>query len=173
MNLKRLSRAADRAEKVLAGLAGVILGLIISAVCLQIIMRYFLKQPLVWVIEMTEYGLLYVTFFGGAWLLEQGGHVQVDVMLGLMSTRWKNRCAVFSSALGLFVGCVLTVFGVIATYDYWVRGMYKPSILEFPTWIVLLPIPLGSLFLAVRFLKLMINQIITLTRNRGTQGKES
>ena len=172
MDWKRLSQAADKGEKVLAGSAVVVLGLIITAVCVQIIMRYFLNRPLTWVIEMTEYALLYVTFLGGAWLLKQGGHVRVDIITGLMNVRWKNRCAVFSSALGLFVSLVLTIFGVIVTYDYWARGMFKPTILEFPTWIVLLSIPLGSLFLGIRFLKLMIDHIHKLAQDSGSDRKE-
>ena len=57
-------------------------------------MRYFLNRPLVWVLELTEYALLWVTFLGAAWLLRQGGHVQVDVIVDFMSRRWKKRCAV-------------------------------------------------------------------------------
>ena len=73
MNLKRFSQIAETGENILAGVAMVVLGLIIFSVCLEIIMRYFLNWPLVWVVELTEYGLLHVTFLGAAWLLRQGG----------------------------------------------------------------------------------------------------
>ena len=159
MNLKRFNQIAETGENILAGAAMVILSLIIFSVCLEIIMRYFLNRPLFWVVELTEYGLLYVSFLGAAWLLRQGGHVQVDVLVDILNDRWRKRCAVFSSAIGLAVSTILTVFGVIATIDHLVRGMYKQTVLEFPTGVVLIAVPLGSFFLSVRFLILMLDQV--------------
>ena len=135
-------------------------------------MRYFFNRPLIWVVELTEYGLLYVTFLGAAWLLRQGGHVQVDILINFMGERWRRRCAVFSAAMGLIVGIVLTVFGAIVTYDYLVRGMYKPTVLEFPTGIVLAAVPLGSLFLSARFLALMLDHIFLEKQDRQGEEKE-
>jgi TRAP-type C4-dicarboxylate transport system permease small subunit len=173
MHLKRFSRIAEKFENILAGLSMMILSLIILSVCLEIIMRYFLNRPLIWVVEMTEYGLLYVSFCGAAWLLRQGGHVQVDVVVNLMNQRWRQRCAVFSSAMGLIVSLVLTVFGSIVTYDQLVRGIYKPTVLEFPTGIVLAAVPLGSFFLSVRFLILMLDHLLLLQRDLPAEGKEN
>ena len=173
MHLKRFSRVAEKGENILAGAAMMVLGLIIFSVCLEIIMRYFFNRPLSWVVELTEYGLLYVTFLGAAWLLRNGGHVQVDIIVNSMSERWRKRCAVFSSATGLVVSLVLTVFGGVVTYDHLVRGIYKPTILEFPTGVVLAVIPLGSLFLSARFLILLLDHIFALKRDQRDERKES
>ena len=172
MHLKRFSRVAEKGENILAGAAMMVLGLIIFSVCLEIIMRYFFNRPLSWVVELTEYGLLYVTFLGAAWLLRTGGHVQVDIIVNFMSERWRKRCAVFSSAVGLVVSLVLTVFGVVVTYDHLVRGIYKPTILEFPTGVVLAAVPLGSLFLSARFLILLLDHIFVLKRDQRDERKE-
>ena len=172
MNLKRFNQIAETGENILAGAAMVILSLIIFSVCLEIIMRYFLNRPLFWVVELTEYGLLYVSFLGAAWLLRQGGHVQVDVLVDILNDRWRKRCAVFSSAIGLAVSTILTVFGVIATIDHLVRGMYKPTVLEFPTGVVLIAVPLGSFFLSVRFLILMLDQVLGLKHDPPAEGRE-
>jgi C4-dicarboxylate transporter DctQ subunit len=172
MYLKRFSRIAEKGENILAGAAMMVLGLIIFSVCLEIIMRYFFNRPLSWVVELTEYGLLYITFLGAAWLLRTGGHVRVDIIVNFMSERWKKRCAVFSSAVGLVVSLVLTVFGVVVTYDHLVRGIYKPTILEFPTGVVLAAVPLGSLFLSARFLILFVDHIFVLKRDQRDERKE-
>lgn len=172
MNLKRFNQIAETGENILAGAAMVILSLIIFSVCLEIIMRYFLNRPLFWVVELTEYGLLYVSFLGAAWLLRQGGHVQVDVLVDILNDRWRKRCAVFSSAIGLAVSTILTVFGAIATFDHLARGMYKPTVLEFPTGVVLIAVPLGSFFLSVRFLILMLDQVPGLKHDPPAEGRE-
>jgi len=172
MNLKRFSQVVETGENILAGAAMVVLSLIIFSVCLEIIMRYFLNRPLFWVVELTEYGLLYVSFLGAAWLLRQGGHVQVDILVDFLNDRRRKRCAVFSSAMGLAVSLVLTVFGAIATYDHLARGIYKPSVLEFPTGVVLAAVPLGSLFLSARFLILILDQLILLKQDPPGERKE-
>lgn len=172
MKLKRLSKAAERGENILAGVAMLVLSLIIMSVCLEIVMRYFLNRPLVWVVELTEYGLLYVSFFGAAWLLRKGGHVQVDIMIDLLNDHWRKRCAVFSSAIGLGVSLILTVFGAVATYDHLARGIYKPTVLEFPTGVVLAAVPLGSLFLTARFLILLLDRLIQLKQDQPGDNKE-
>ncbi len=171
MDLRHLNRLAEKGENLLAYVAFVVLCLIIFSVCLEIIMRYFLNRPLIWVVELTEYALLYVTFLGAAWLLRQDGHVRVDVIVNLMSERWQARCSVFSSALGLLVSLVLTIFGVFVTCDHLVRGIYKPTVLEFPTGVVLAAIPLGSIFLGLRFFRLMIDHILLLRQDQP-EGKE-
>jgi TRAP-type C4-dicarboxylate transport system permease small subunit len=172
MNLKRFNRIAETGENILAAAAMVILSLIIFSVCLEIIMRYFLNRPLVWVVELTEYGLLYVSFLGAAWLLRQGGHVQVDILVDILNERWRKRCAVISAAMGLAVSGILTVFGVIATADHLVRGVYKPTVLEFPTGVVLIAVPLGSFFLSVRFLILLLGLVLGLEHDPPAERRE-
>jgi len=173
MDLKRLNQVAEKGENILAKVAIVILCLVIISVCLEIFMRYFLNRPLVWVVEITEYALLWVTFLGAAWLLKQGGHVRVDVIVNFMSDRWKNRCAVFSATLGLLISVILTFFGGYATYDHWARNMFKPTVLEFPTWIVLAAIPVGSIFLMLRFLNQMLEHLTALYSDQPNANKET
>ena len=173
MDLKRLNQVTEKGENLLAKVAMVVLCLIISSVCLEIFMRYFLNRPLVWVLELTEYALLWVTFLGAAWLLRQGGHVPVDVIVDFMSQRWKKRCAFFSSALGLAISVILTIFGAYATYDHWTRNMFKPTVLEFPTWIVLAAIPIGSIFLILRFLNQVLEHLAGLCSEKPNTNRET
>ena len=56
-----------------------------------------------------------------------------------------------SAALCTVVTLVLTWFALIATLDAARRGVYKPTVIEFPTWIVLAVIPVGCLLLSLRF----------------------
>ena len=74
--------------------------------------------------------------------------------------------------MGLAVSLVLTAFGAIATYDHLARGIYKPSVLEFPTGVVLAAVPLGSLFLSARFLILMLDQFLLLKQDPPGERKE-
>ena len=48
------------------------------------------------------------------------------------------------------------IWGALAVREKFISGAYNPTVVEFPTWIVLLCIPVGSLVLALRFLRNMI-----------------
>ena len=151
--MQRFLRILDRIEDAMSFGAVLLLVAITLAVCLEVFMRYALNDPLVWVVEFAEYSLLYICFLGAAWALREGNHVRVDVFLYAFSQRWRQRFGVVSSVLGLGIALVLLIWGVGATWEKFVTGAYKPTVVEFPSWIVLLCIPVGSLILALRFLR--------------------
>lgn len=147
----RPGRILDVVENSMAATATVLLVLITLSVCLEIVLRYFFNRPQVWVVELTEYGLVYITFLGSAWVLRNKGHVQVNVVVSHLNPRWQRRCRLFSEALGIAVSLLLTVFGTLITWEHYTRGVYKPTLLEVPNWAVLVVIPFGSAVLMLEF----------------------
>ena len=61
----------DRFLDVSPVISGIIIVLIMLAVCANVIMRYFLNRPIVGIDEISEYLLLFITFIGSAWLLRE------------------------------------------------------------------------------------------------------
>jgi len=59
----------------------------------------------------------------------------------------------FAGAFLIGVAIVLMVFGASVTWTSYMRGAFKPTTLEIPTWIMLLIIPIGCALLAARFLR--------------------
>ena len=143
----------------MAMLAIAILVAVTLCVCFEVLMRYGFNAPQIWVIELSEYALLYITFLGAAWVLHQGGHVKVDIFLNMTPPGLRRVFGAISASLGLVIAVVLCVFGANATWNAYARGMFKATLLEFPTWIVLLAIPVGSLMLTVRFLRQLIGHL--------------
>ena len=154
--MPRLLRILEWIEDAMSFGAILLLAAITLAVCLEVFMRYVLNDPLVWVVEFSEYALLYICFLGTAWALREGNHVRVDIFLSAFSQRWRQRFGVVSSLLGLGIASVLVIWGALAVREKFISGAYNPTVVEFPTWIVLLCIPIGSLILALRFLRNMI-----------------
>jgi C4-dicarboxylate transporter, DctQ subunit len=149
-------RVFDAVVDVLAVFAGVILILIIICVSLDVVLRYFFKSPLLWVDELAEYGLLYITFTGTAWLLRQDGHVVVDLIDALVSPKTRSRLNVFSSIVGAVVCSVLTYFGVAVTWSLFARRIYNPTMLEIPRGVLVAVIPVGTFLLSIQFLRRLL-----------------
>jgi TRAP-type C4-dicarboxylate transport system permease small subunit len=154
--VKGLLRILDLIEGALAALAILLLCAVTLSVCLEVLMRYGFNSPLIWVVEIGEYALLYITFLGTAWALKNGSHVRVDIILGLFSQTTRRVLGVISSSLGVIISIVLTVCGILVTWDKFASHAYKPTVVEFPTWIVVIVIPIGSFFLGVRFLRILV-----------------
>ncbi len=136
-----------------AFLSALLLAFIMLSICLEVIMRYFLNRPLVWVIEMSEYALLYITFLGTAWLLRREGHVTVDILLVRLNPKTRAVLGFFSSIIGIVISLILIWYGSEVAWDHYVRGVFKPTVLQFPTAPVLAIIPIGSIILAMQFIR--------------------
>lgn len=149
----RVGAIFDATLNIFALLSALLLAFIMLSICLEVVMRYFLNRPLVWVIEMSEYALLYITFLGTAWLLRREGHVTVDVLLVRLNPKSQAALGLFSSIIGIAISLVLIWYGSEVAWDHYQRGIFKPTVLQFPTAPILAIIPIGSIILAMQFIR--------------------
>jgi len=149
---RRFTRLLARAENVFAELAILILVLCAASICADVLLRYFFGRPLMGSTELTEYALVYITFLGAAWAVSRGAHIDIDAFVIHMPEQAQKVCALVGNLVSLGVACALTVFGAWTTWTAYVRHLFKPTLLEVPTWIVLVVIPFGSFVLALRYL---------------------
>lgn len=126
------------------------------AICTDVLLRYGFNSPIPGVDEISEYLLLWITFLGSAWVLRYGGHVRVDILLQYLSPGWLRACGLISSAMGVATTLVLFVFGVDATWMAYLRGTFKPTAIDVPTWMVVIVIPIGALLLFFRFARMFV-----------------
>ena len=113
-------------------LAAILVAALAICVGLEVVMRYFFAAPTRWVIEFSEYALLWIAFLAGAWILRAEGHVRVE-MLGAVV------CAVFC--------------WVSATYVLGIRASGEMLFKSVPIekWAVMAVIPPGLALLAIQF----------------------
>ncbi len=165
--MKLLKNLFDGIVNGFAVLAGVILVLVMLSVCLDVVMRYFLKLPMVWVDELAEYALLFITFLGTTWVLKQpDGHVIVDVVGSLLSPEKRNILTIISSIVGIFTCAIVTYFGVKVTWGLFARGIYNPTTLEIPRGILVAVIPAGSFLLCMQFIDRLAQALTKIPKRR-------
>lgn len=81
-----MSRTIDRAVRLLALVGGAVLLAIMAVTVADVVMRYLFGAPITGVLDLTELGLVLVTFLGMAYCGRSGGHVAVD-LLGALAPR--------------------------------------------------------------------------------------
>jgi TRAP-type C4-dicarboxylate transport system permease small subunit len=151
--LQPIERGIARIENAFGGLAVAVLAGCGVLICIDVALRYVFNRPILGGIEIIEYALVYITFLGASWAVPRGAHIDIDVCVQAMPKFWQRICVLLSNLISLGVAVVLMVFGASVTWTAYMRGAFKPTVLEIPTWIVLLIIPIGSALLAARFLR--------------------
>ncbi len=151
--LSRTSAIFDRLLDFLAYFGCGLLALACLAVCIEIVMRYFLNRPQIWVVESTEYVLLITTFLGGAYVLRKGGHVMIDIVPMRLSQR---AAAMLGSIMSIFgaAGCLVIVwYGVYQTVYHFQQGLVTTTALRLPKYPFLAVIAAGSFLMFLQFLR--------------------
>lgn len=150
---RMLGRVLDGLVYACAGLgAAVLLGMCLL-VTWVVISRRWLGAPLGWNVEVTEYGLLYLTFLATAWVLHRDEHVRVDVLINALPDRARRRLRRVTDGLALLVCLLLFYYSLAATAEAYRENLLLVKMLIIPKWPTLAIIPLGFLLLAVELVR--------------------
>jgi TRAP-type C4-dicarboxylate transport system permease small subunit len=152
MWISRLQRHFDAVVKAGAFLAGVLFGLVVLLICVDVFMRYFLNRPLEGVLESTEYSLLFFTLLSATWLLKNGRHVRMDLVISRLKPRTRNILHVATSFLGAIVCAIVAYYGVLLVIRYFKTGHHLVSSLEPLAYPLVSIIPLAFFLMFVQFL---------------------
>ena len=152
-SLNKLGAIFDRIIDVFAGAAAFIMLFLIVSICSEIVMRYFFNRPLIWVVQVSEINMLYLTFLGAAWVLKREGHVRVDILVNYLRPRTQAILGVVTSIVGAAACLVLFWYGALETWEQWTRGTYTAEIPNLPNGPILMIIPIGSFLFFIQFLR--------------------
>lgn len=143
----------DRIISLLAILGASLLTFMMLAVSWEVISRYFLGRGVIWVIEFSEYALLYITFLGTAWLLKREGHVKMDIALTRLNPKTQLLINSITSILGAILCLVIAWAGAEVAWDHLQRGLHQPTLIAPPDFPIFAVIPVGSFLLFIQFLR--------------------
>jgi len=148
----KLDSLLDRINSVMAWIAALAIIFMMFAISYAVIMRYVWNKPVPWIVEISSYLMLYITFLGTAWLQRKGGHVEVDLFTGRLKPRVRAAFKTITSLGGAVVGFILAWKGSLVTVDYFQRDVTAIGILNTPQFLLMGIIPIGGFLLLVEFL---------------------
>jgi len=126
--------------------------LMVLSVMLEVFLRQLFNRPQEWVVEFSEYALLYITFLSCASILRRDGHITVDLITCRFRARTRNFLSVIHYGICTVVSFIFVTIGAKTTLDHYFRGIYNPTILQIPMAYILLVIPIGGVFILVQSL---------------------
>ncbi|MFH1116680.1 MAG: TRAP transporter small permease [Pseudomonadota bacterium] len=151
--MAKASAAFDFILGALVYLGAGILAFLTLAVCWDVVSRATPAGPLTWVLEFTQYGLLYMTFLCTAWVLKKEGHVTTDLLICRLKEKTRELLITATSIIGGLVCLTLTWYGAVVSLEKLRIGSYQPTPLETPDFPVFMIIPIGSFLLFVQFMR--------------------
>ena len=125
-------------------LFGLVLGLIIVLICIDVALRDLALGSLPWLIELSEY-------LAAPWVLRQGNHVRVDMLFVALPKRLAVRLEQLVDLVGLGISLVLLYYGSAVVSDAWRTNMVAYKTWYVPEWLLFLAIPTSALLLAIEF----------------------
>jgi TRAP-type transport system small permease protein len=152
----RLSQAYGRVLAALAlGGCAVMFAMmmvIVADVALRNIAVPGLPRGLDWSNEVSELMLYLTTVLVAPWLLRQGQHIRVDILLTALPPRLAWSLEWVADVLGLACCLFMAWYGARATWASWASGSLNIKTLVTPEWWSLAPLPAMFLLLAVEML---------------------
>ncbi|MFB3885817.1 MAG: TRAP transporter small permease [Thermodesulfobacteriota bacterium] len=158
--MKRFWTVFDRLIDLLAGLAGIILIFITAAVCYTIGMRYLFTKTTIWIMQTTEYALLWIVFLATTWLLREKGHITTDLIYAHLSEKTKRSLDCIMFVIGGLACAIMVYFGIDYTGECILKGVTDVRAVTVPKWTVFIIIPIGSLLLAIQFFRMAWDRLI-------------
>jgi TRAP-type C4-dicarboxylate transport system permease small subunit len=157
----------DGAISFLAFLAGLIIVFVFVSVCFGVFMRYVVDRPIGWIVQISEYGLVFICYLAAAWVLRSGKHVEMEIVLDVLNTKARSLVRAMTSVLGAVICLVLLIFGVEVVWDLFERNIYDPQVLDIPMAPLVAVVPLGFLMLFFQFLRRARESVRDFKASRG------
>lgn len=118
----------------------------------DVVLRNLGTRGLPWSAEVSEDILYLVTLFSAPWLLRQGQHIRVDILLRVIPRRLAWALEWAGDALGLACCLYFVAYGARIAAASWSTGALSIKTLVTPEWWLLAPLPVAFALLAVEFL---------------------
>lgn len=160
----------DRLVDLLGVLAGVGLCALTVLICLDVGARNSRLFQMPWTLDVVEYLLYGITYLGAPWVLREGGHVTIDLVVQRLGPAGRRRALRAAGAMGAAVCAVLLYYSGRVWWASFTQGTLVYETFVFPEWILLTPAPPTFLILLVVFLRGLPAPPATSPRRPGAEG---
>lgn len=129
----------------------VLFGFFTLMICIDIVLRRIGVASMPWLVEVIEYVMYGGTFLAAPWVLRQGEHVRVDLVLSSISKTRAIRLEQIIDMIGFCICIVMAWFGAAVVVDSYAANIIQYKNLAVPDWLLMLPIPIGCALLTIEF----------------------
>lgn len=155
--MSKLNRLVNNFEEYFAAITLLVTSLLVFV---QAVLRYVFNSSLYWSDEVARYMIIWFIFIGASIAVREKAHASVDAITVLLSPKLQKAFAILAYLLGISFCVILIWSGMKNVLNVYEFKSVTPSLgisMVFPY----LALPVGGSLMLIRFLQLMINEILT------------
>lgn len=161
--LNKAGLVLDRISRVFSQLSVFVM---VVVVLLNVFMRYFVKDPLVWGDELAKYSLVYMTFIGASVALRDRGIAAMELVVEKFPMNGRKTISIIVCILEIILLAFLFYNSVQLLLQDSVKNQISPGLLIPMTW-VYFSMPLGIGLMVIQATLLLIEEIIGFKNIKG------
>ena len=155
---KIIRSTVEKGNLILGYVSG--LGILLMGLMLfyEVVCRYFFRSPTIWAQEMSIYLFMWTMLAGGAYTLQQGKHVRIDLVIEHLSLRTQHFLEMITSVAGMVFCAVITWQAyemIAASIGY---NKVSATLLRVPMWIPQMALLLGFALLTLQFAFIIVDR---------------
>ncbi len=147
--MRRVAQATSIAASLLLFAIGVML-------TYEVVARYFFNAPTIWAEELSRLAMIWAVFLGSAALLRSGEHIRVTVIIDRLGTKGRAVMDVVALVFVAVISGYVAWYGAPIAWNSFERGRTVGSMLDLPSWVSQVSVPLGFALVAVQAVALII-----------------
>jgi TRAP-type C4-dicarboxylate transport system permease small subunit len=161
--IQRTLAGLERIENFTGHIASIILFLVMAIATADVAMRYIFNAPFPWAYDLISLYLMVALFY----LVVSGtfahhAHISVDILHGFMSDNARRVCEIIICALSAILFALITYAGADRAITSYINKDVMAGIIEWPTWISIILVPLGAGMLTLRLILHFLGHSISL-----------
>ena len=131
----------------LASALFIAIGFIVSY---EVIMRYLFNSPTIWVNEVSRFLQIWATYLALTYSFHKQDFIRITVIYDRLNQTGKKILDFISFIFIIIFSCFVVYYGWLIAYDSLKVGRTSSTILDVPSFLTELAIPLCFLFLVIR-----------------------
>ncbi len=140
----------------LAVVAGALLVLLTALILVDVGTRSLRVLTLPWSLEATEYMLYAITFLGAPWVLREGGHISIELVVERLAPDRQRAVRRVTDLLGAVVCAVLCYYACRVLWRSYAAQVMVQKSFAFPEWYVFVIVPPVMLLLFGIYLRRLV-----------------
>lgn len=154
--MRVIDRLVYYLEAFLSAIAGLLILSMMVVIVLTIVSRWLSLFPTAWIIEVSEYMLLLLTFLVSPWVLRHDAHIRFDLVVAMSSVSFKRILFYLGNVVGVLVMLIILHYGIKITSNFMDRSLLMINYLRLPKAPFMAVIPLSAALMAYEFLKNLV-----------------
>lgn len=148
--LKLLLRSIDRLSVIVGYSVAVFVPLMILSLVYEVTSRYFFHAPTLWAQDVSIFLFGYIGLLGGAFVMKEHAHINVDLIYARLSLRGRAMCDVMSGVVIMFFLILVVIYAWHEGIKAITLGLRRPTDWAPPMGHFILAISIGGFLLLLQ-----------------------